>query len=445
MKTRGSHCVAGAAILVLATAAVAEAPTARTEPERSAAAAAHDQLPTAVPDGLVTEPVLTLQDALALASGEQPSVAAYQRDAIASEQAAVAARSLPDPQLQLGVQDFPVSGKFAFSPTKDNFTMYNIGIMREQVRRSKREAAAAQLQAEALVSREQASEQDLQIRHDVMIAWINAVEAAARQRLMLRIIGDLKTGQKIMEAGVSTGASSPALALEAQAEVAVAQSQLAEAKGNEARARAQLARWIGPAAQRPLPDALPNLALPPSMPMDQMNEHPHIRVAEAQEQAAERQVDVARTQRRPDVTWSLMYSWRPDFGDYVSAQVSIPLQINRRNLQDRKIAEAQARTDAARLRVEDMRRDLAGQYGAALADYQGADAQIDSLLKGAIPSLEASFKAAEARYEGGQGSLELPLNVVRRYVETNVQLVEQEGNRARAAAEIIYLMGGNGR
>ena len=442
--TRCSPFVAGAAALALATPAAAKAPAAHPVHNAPGAKAHHQAI--VVPDEpSPSGPVLTFEDALALAAGEQPSVAAYQREAIASEQAAVAARSLPDPQLQVGVLDYPVSGKFAFSPTKDNFTMYNIGIMREQVRRSKREAAAAQLRAEAAVSREQASEQDLQIRHDVMIAWINAVEAAAKQRLLLRIIGDLRTGQKIMEAGVSTGSSSPALALEAQAEVALAQTQLAEAKGDEARARAQLARWIGPAAQRPLPDAVPNLALPPSMPMDRMEGHPHIRVAEAQEQAAERQVDVARTRRRPDITWSLMYSWRPDFGDYVSAQVSIPLQVNRRNLQDRKIAEAQARTDAARLRVEDMRRDLAGQYGAALADYQGADAQIDSLLKGAIPSLEASFKAAEARYSGGQGTLELPLNIVRRYVETNVQLVEQEGKRARAAAEIIYLMGGKTR
>ena len=393
-------------------------------------------------DSAATAPVLTLQDVLAFASSAQPSVAAYQREAIASEQAAVAARSLPDPQLQLGVLDYPVSGRFAFSPSKDNFTMYNIGIMREQVRRSKREAASAQLKAEAVVSREEASERDLDVRRAVMVAWINAVEAAAKQRLLLRIIGDLKTGQKIMEEGVKTGASSPALALEAQAEVALAQSKLADAKGAEAHARADLARWIGSASQRPLPDAVPDLAVPP-MQMDRMDEHPHIRVAEAQEQAAERQVDVARTQRRPDVTWSLMYSYRPDFGDYVSAQVSVPLQLNRKNLQDRKIAEAQARTDAARLRLEDMRRELSGQYGDALADYQGADGQIDSLLKGAIPSLEASFKAAEARYAGGQGSLELPLNIVRRYVETNVQLVEQQGKRARAAAELIYLAGGN--
>jgi cobalt-zinc-cadmium efflux system outer membrane protein len=391
-----------------------------------------------------TAPVLTLQDALTLASGDQPMVAAYRRDAQASEEAAVAAQSLPDPQLSVGVQDFPVTGRTAFSPTRDDFTMYMIGIMREQLRRSKREAAAAQLKAEAVVSREQASAQQVHIRRDVMVAWLNAVEAAAKERLLLRVIGDLKTGQKIMEAGVPTGASSPALALEAQAEVALAQSQLADAKSAQAHARAELVRWIGGAAQRPLPDAVPNLALPASM-HDQMLDHPHLRVALAEQAAAQRQVDVARTDRRPDLTWSVNYGFRPSFGDFVSAQVSIPLQINRNGLQNRKIAEAQDRADAAALRAEDVRRDLAGRYQTALADYRGADAQLDSLSQGAIPSLEAAFKAAEARYQGGQGSLDLPLNIVRRYVETNITLVEQEGKRARAAAEIIYLMGEDAR
>src|SRR5258708_14803098 len=251
----------GAAALALATGAVAKAAPAHAV-YKAPAAKAHDPAIAAPQEMLASGPVLTFEDALALASGSQPSVAAYQSEAIASEHAAVAARSLPDPQLQLGVQDFPVSGHTAFSPTNDNFTMYNIGIMREQVRRSKREAAAAQLQAEAVVSREQASEQDLQIRHDVMIAWINAVEAAAKQRLLLRIIGDLKTGQKIMEAGVPTGASSPALALEAQAEVALAQSQLADAKGSEAHARANLPRSLGGAPHPSLPAPLPTLPPP---------------------------------------------------------------------------------------------------------------------------------------------------------------------------------------
>ena len=390
------------------------------------------------------EQLLTLENALSIASGEQPSVAAYQSEANASEQAAIAARSLPDPRFTVGVRDFPVEGSHAFSPTKDDFTMYMLGVMREQVRRSKREAAAAQLKAEAVVSREQASAQQLHIRRDVMIAWLNAVEASAKQRLLLRVIGDLKTGQKIMEAGVPTGSSSPALALEAQAEVGLEEAQLADAKAAEAHARAELGRWIGPAAERPLPEAVPNIAIP-AMAMTEMLDHPHVRMAIAEEKAAERQVDVAQADRRSDFTWSVNYGWRPRFGDLVSAEISIPLQFNRRNLQDRKIAEAQSRAAAAALRAEDVRRELEGQYQTAFADYRGANAQLDSLTKSAIPSLEAAFKAAEAHYAGGQGSLELPLAIVRRYVETNVQLVEQEGKRARAAAEIIYLMGGDAR
>lgn len=387
-----------------------------------------------------TGPVLTLQDALVIADGDQPMVAAYAQDAEASEQAAIAARSLPDAQLSVGVQDYPVTGHTAFSPTRDDFTMYMIGVMREQVRRTKREAAAAQLRAEAAVSREHASAEQLHIRRDATTAWLNAVEATAKERLLVRVVDDLKTGQKIMEAGVPTGASSPALALEAQSEVALAEAQLADAKGAEARARAELARWIGPAAERPLPDAVPNLALPAAM-QGQMLDHPHLRVALAEQTAAQRQVDVARADRKPDISWSVNYGFRPSFGNFVGAQVSIPLQLNRKNLQDRKVAQAQARVDAAALRAEDTRRDLEEQYQSALADYRGADSQLDMLTKTAIPSLEAAFKAAEARYAGTQGSLELPLNIVRRYVETNILLVEQDGKRARAAAEIIYLMG----
>ena len=431
MKSRVS--LVGVTALALASAALAEPPPSNGDHEPLAVARSRQ-------DTSPTEPILTLQDALALASGDQPSVAAYRSDANASAQAAVAARSLPDPQFSVGVQDFPIEGNHAFSPTKDDFTMYVLGVMREQVRRSKREAAAAQLQAEALVSREQASAEQLHIRRDAMIAWLNAVEANAKERLLVRVIDDLKTGQKIMEAGVPTGSSSPSLALEAQSEVALAEAQLADARGAEAHARAELARWIGPAAQRPLLDSVPNLALPSAM-QGPMVDHPHLRAALAEETAAQRQVDVALANRKPDVTWSVSYGFRPRFADMVSAQVSIPLPINRKNLQDRKVADAQARADAAALRAEDMRRDLEEQYQTALADYRGADAQLASLTKTALPSLEAAFKAAQARYAGTQGSLELPLQIVRRYVETNISVVEQEGKRARAAAEIIYLMG----
>ena len=388
--------------------------------------------------------LLGLDEAMALARGDQPGVAAFEREAFASEQAAVAARSLPDPQVSVGIQNFPIRGMNAFSPTEDEMTMYTIGVMREQVRRSRREAEAAKLRAEAAVSRFEGTAQQRRIQRDVMRAWIDAVEASARQRLLAQVIGDLRTGRQVIEAGIPTGSSTPALELQAQAEIALAESQLADARGAEARARGELGRWIGAAAERPLPDSLPNLSPPPGVSLD-FRTHPEILAANAEEQAQQRQADVARSERRPNLSWSVMVGIRPTYGEMVGAQVSIPLQINRRGLQDRRIAEAAARADAARLRAEDARRALGSEYRSALARFSGADAQIAVLRDRAIPSLEASFKAAEARYAGGQGTLELPLNIVRRYVETNVQLVEQEGARARAAAELIYLAGEPGQ
>ena len=442
MRTQPS-LLAAAAVLALATPAPGRPPHAQAVHQRPTAAV-DVQLATATSDRPTSEPVLTVQEAVTLASADQPSVAAYESDAVASEQAAVAARSLPDPVVSAGIQNYPVTGMNAPSPTRDEMTMYTIGVMREQVRRSQREAEAARLRSEAAVSRFQGSAQQRTIQRDVMKAWIDAVQARAKRRLLDRVIGDLRTGQKVMEAGVSTGASSPALALEAQAEVSLAQAELAGAKGAEERARGVLRRWIGAAADRPLPDSIPRIALPAELRPD-FNAHPEVLVANAEESAARRQADVARSERRPNISWSAMIGFRPSYGEMASLQVSIPLQVNRRNLQDRKIAEAEARANAALLRAEDTKRDLAGQYSQALADYRSADARISEIGGHAIPSLEASFKAAEARYAGGQGSLELPLNIVRRYVETNIQLVEQEGAKARAAADLLYLTGEFGR
>lgn len=381
-----------------------------------------------------------MEEAIVRARGDQPGVAAFEREALASEQAAIAAYSLPDPQVSVGFQNFPVRGMNAFSPTEDEMTMYTIGVMREQVRRSRREAEAARLRAEAAVSRFEGSVQQRQIQRNVMNAWIDAVEAAQRQRLLAQVIGDLRTGRQVIEAGIPTGASTPALGLQAQAEIALSEAQLSAARGAEDRARGELARWIGAAADRPLPDQLPNLSPPPGAAAD-FSEHPEVLAASAQEQAQRRAAGVARAERGANISWSVMLGIRPSYGEMVSAQVSIPLQFNRRNLQDRKIAEAEARADAARLRAEDRRREIGGQYRSALARYRAAEAQVTQLRERAIPSLEAAFEAAEARYAGGQGTLELPLSIVRRYVETNIQLVEQEGERARAAADLIYLAG----
>ncbi len=431
MLPRQRRCLAAASAIAAVFSAPVQAQDTLTAQDPPQASAARNRA------------VLTLEEARAMGRGDQPAIAAFAREAIASEEEAVAARSLPDLQVSVGIQNFPITGDTAFSPTDDFMTMYNIGVMREQVRRSRREAEAAQLRAEATASRAQGAAEVLDIEREVMIAWIRAVEAAAKQRLLTQIVSDLRVGRSVMEAAIATGGSTAALALAAQAEISLSQAQLAAAKGAEGRARGELARWIGAAALRPLPDDIPILAVPAGIhgPLAPTL-HPHLLASQAQQLAAQRQIDVSRSERRSNLSWSVMLGLRPEFGHMLSAQVSVPLQTNRRGLQNRRIAAAQSRSEAARLRTLDVGRELAASYATALAEYQSAAAAVAELQNNAIPALEASFEAAEARYAGGQGTLELPLDIVRRYVEANIELVEQQSARAQAGAELIYLVGG---
>lgn len=400
--------------------------------------------PPSVAQERTAEPTgLSLQEAVALAHGDQPRLLAYEREAKASEEAAIAARSLPDFKVTAGIQNFPIRGEDAFSPTSAMMTMYTIGVMREQVRRSKREAEAVRILAEALVSRRQASSEERRIRREVMIAWIDAVEARAKQQLLDRLIADLRAGRKVIEAGVPTGSSTPALALQADAEIGLEQAQLADARRAETRARADLARWIGSAADRPLPELLPRIELPTGLGNSPpaLAAHPQIQAAVAEQEVATRQIEVARQERKPDLSWSVSLGIRPEHGEMVSASVSLPLQTNRRNRQDRLIGAAQERAAAARLRLEDTKRELERGYRAAVANYEGADREVARIDQEAVPALEAAFKAAEARYAGGGGTLDQPFEIVRRYTEVAMQSVEARARRARAAAEILYILG----
>jgi hypothetical protein len=70
----------------------------------------------------IAEP-LTFNAALERASADAPSLRGRAASVKAAQDAAVAADRLPDPTLDVGIQDFPVTGPDAGTLNRDNFTM----------------------------------------------------------------------------------------------------------------------------------------------------------------------------------------------------------------------------------------------------------------------------------------------------------------------------------
>lgn len=382
---------------------------------------------------------LTLDDALRISLERQPALDAYSRTAQASNEAAVAARQLPDPRLTVGVQNLPITGD-PLSFTADDMTMRTIGIGREQVRRSRRDAAAARLLAEGDVS---LAEQQLlarRIQREVMLGWVAVLEAQQKREVLRNLIARLEARMETMEGQVSTGRATPADVVAVRAEIGAARADLATAEGDEQVGRAALARWIGDAADLPLEGGLP-ICRPPAradaLPM--IGRHPMLALAQRQTSVAERGIDMARADRQPNWSWSAMYGQRVgNRSDMVGFEVSIELPFNRSRLQDRRIAQASELAAAARDRVEDTRRDLLSQLDRVLAQWTAARARLDTTTRETLPALRAAEQALEARYAGGGGDLDGILVARERTTRTALEEVAQRANLARVSADLLF-------
>ena len=383
---------------------------------------------------------LTLDEALRLSLERQPALTAFSRTAQAFEEAAVAARQLPDPQLMVGIQNLPVTGSDAFSLDADFMTMRFIGISREQVRGSRRRAQSARLLAEAEVSLAEEQLLARRIQREVLLSWTAVLEAQQKQQILGELIEKLEARFDTAEANIPTGQATSADAVAIRAEIAAARAELEAARGAEAAGRAALARWIGEAAAQPVDGGLP-ICRPPAREQALLfvERHPQLEVVRRQNVVAERAVDVARADRQPNWGWSVMYGNRGGGrSDMLTLQVSIDLPLNRGRLQNRRIAEASELAAASRDRAEDERRELVSGFEAALAQFTAAEARYRTTATQTVPALRAAEQALEARFAAGGGTLESVIVASERTTRTLLELVEQRAAVARTSADLLF-------
>ena len=395
-----------------------------------------------MPSPAFAQETLTLEDALRMSLERQPALEAWSRTAQASNEAAAAARQLPDPRLTVGVLNLPITGD-PLSFTSDDMTMRTIGIGREQVRRSRRDAASARLLAEGDVS---LAEQQLlarRIQREVLLGWISVQEAWEKQGVLRNLIERLEARMGAMEDHVATGRATPADVVAVRAEIGAARGALGAAESDEQVGRAALARWIGDAADRRLVGGFP-ICPPPAreQALPAIGNHPMLEVARRQNIVAERGIAVATAGRQPNWSWSVMYGQRVgNRSDMVGVEVSIDLPFNRSRLQDRQVAEASELAAAARDRVEDTRRELLAGLDRALAQWTGAQARLNATTQEILPALRAAEQALEARYAGGGGDLESILMARERTTRTALEEVEQRAGVAKVSADLLFYIG----
>ena len=389
------------------------------------------------------EQPLTLADAIQLATQSQPLLQSLDDAAASTRQAAVAEGQLPDPKLKFGMINLPVTTRDALRFDRDDQTMLNVGYSQEMVPLKKRELASNKLEAMADEFHSEQVATARSIERDVALAWLDVYEAQRKSELYQHIVDEMTGERKVMAAGISSGGAKTSDVLAMDTEISMTNEKRIYALRDERKARAALARWIGTSASRPISSELPVMtnSTDSATYANEIEKHPLLQNAHQSEKVAQLDVDSAQANLERNWGWEVGYGKRfADRSDMLSFQVSIDLQLDRANRQDRRTAEKLVLVEKAQKITEDKRRELSADLEGALADAQAAEARENVHLSSLIPNAKARLSVAQAGYAAGKNSLSDVWEARRSVIEIELDHWTILTDRQRAAVKIGYLL-----
>ncbi|WP_297514436.1 TolC family protein [uncultured Caulobacter sp.] len=384
---------------------------------------------------------LTYAQALDAAAAKAPALRAAALQVDAAKASAKAAGALPDPKLALGLDNFPVSGPPAGRFGADEMTMGRIGFSQDMPSAAKRQARIGRAEADIVAATADGAVEARQVRIATALAWIDLYYAQRKLDALDAVIAQLTPLWGASPAGVTSGRSRPAQALEAAQMRAALEDRRSEAASALARARAVLTRWTGeadPQAVGPAPD--PGVA--PGELRAALDRNPALLAKDAAARQAQADIALARADKRPDWSWDVAYQRRdPMFGDMVSAGVSVSLPLWGKSRQDPMIAARAASAGRAEAQRQDAERALTAQLDADLADHVMHHEQWLRARDTLLPLAKQKADLETAAYGSGTASLPDVLTAFAGLANAQLTALDREAAVTLDAARLTLTYG----
>lgn len=372
------------------------------------------------------------------------SLALPAQDAViaAARELAVAAGRLPDPVLRAGIDNLPVTGSDRFNIGSDFMTMRRIGVMQELTASDKRQLRAAQLEGTADKAAAEKQIAIARIERETAQAWTDLYFAKQMADLVRHQLEQAQLDLEAAEAAYRAGKGSQGDVFAAKGRIGSAQDKASEFDTRVRTARNTLARWAGPdvdAAPGGLPD-IDQVRLDPDALDSQLAHHPEIAVLDRQEEIARTEVEIAEANRHPD--WSVEVSLQhrgQGYSDMLSVGVSVPLQWDRKNRQDRELAARILQADQIRDEREETLRSHAAEVRAMLDEWRSGRERLSRYKRELEPLALEQSAAVLAAYRGGKAGLAEVLAARRNELDVRVRALQLEADTARRWAQLNFL------
>lgn len=352
---------------------------------------------------------LGLEQAVALAMERTPQLSA-QDEAVASARAELTgAGRLPDPELVLGIDNLPVNGAESWSLDQDSMTMRKVGVMQAFPNGRKRASQRQRAQAAVAVAESQLQQVRQETAQAVANAWIECRAAQSVLEKLQALKPEVRLQSEAARTALASGRGSTLDALTARSAVSELDDRVIEAARAVRSARAELARWIGEDADRPLAvmPELRELPLPREALLAAVHRHAPLRAFDARQALAQSEIELARAEKRPDWSAELAYGKRgAAFSDMVSLEFRVGLPLFSSNRQDPVVRARRA--DLSRLEAEREQelRTHTSEITAMLAAWDAARERADLYERERLPLARERSQAALTAFQSGRAELE---------------------------------------
>jgi outer membrane protein, heavy metal efflux system len=389
-----------------------------------------------------------VQSLLEHARSQNPELAAMRAEGEAAAQRVQPAGALPDPVLRvemMNVNNYGNDAGFNLLPSKVGETKYTLMQMLPAwgKRDLRRDVAAADVQQAA--ARTSAVWTELAMK--IKTSYARYYQAAGTERLTREILDLMSRVEQIAQARYSGGLVPQQDPIRAQIEQTSMRSELIMIESEKRQARARLNALLARDATAPLaePQALRPLPAAGALDVNALAQraranNPLVRAEEARILGAEKNRELTRRNRYPDVSVGISPS---QMGSRITTwglmvEVSIPLQQTTRRSQE---AESESMVIAARSRSQALAHQLVGDLGENLASLEAARNTEVLLASRSLPQSELSLRSALAAYENGKLDFTALLEAQRQIRKTRQDRLKAQVEAQVRLAEIERIVG----
>jgi outer membrane protein TolC len=390
-----------------------------------------------------TDAPLTLAQAQRRAIARSQQLTAQGYAVAASYDMAIAAKQLPDPVLKAGIDNLPVNGADRYSVGNDFMTMRRVGVMQEITRSDKLQLRANRYELTAQKTLAEKTVTTAAIERDTALAWLDRYYAEAMAAVIAEQGEQARLEMQSAEGAYRAGRGSQADIFAAHSALAMFDDRASEIQRRIRNANTMLVRWVGDSADGRLAEkpATDTIRLDPATLDGELAHHPDIAVLNKQVEVAEADAKLAKANEKSDWTVEVAFQQRGSaYSNMVSVGVSIPLQWDRANRQDRELSSKLAMVDQAKYERADMLRAHVAETRSMIEEWNNDRERSARYERELIPLANQRTLASITAYRGGKAGVADVLAARRNDIDIRIQALQLAAETDRLWAQLNFLI-----